>query len=90
MVWFVDELIYHSTPHVNVHGRVLDLSIGGSQILKQLDARWPSEKEWQSHTGQVKNNDPFRQFVRIWVTLEPANQKEERKPKPFHKSRLLL
>jgi len=79
MVWFIDELVHHSTPHKNPPPSTFNLAIGGSQFVTGLTADVTPQEEW----AEKPSNDRFRQFVRIWITLEPKRlRQKELKPPP--------
>lgn len=76
IVWFVDELVHHSTPYQNhekIHDKegVFYLAIGGERLKEagktsgvKLSAKF--DQKWDSSF----NSETPRKFVRIWVTLE--------------------
>jgi hypothetical protein len=74
IVWFIDELVHHSTPYPTLP-QIFTLAIGAKQITPNLqNVQKPTD--WKPFTRSGS-----RQFVRIWVTLEEAAQKNPSKPK---------
>ena len=86
IVWFIDELVHHSTPYTKEPPKPenFNLAIGGKQLKTAGPLSAYVDEQWDN---DFDAGAP-RSFVRIWVTLERRpegkTKGEERLPTNFH------